>query len=264
MNPSAAPRVAPAAPPSWEFGVSIAAHVTVLGLLVGVARCTPSNRVDPIDVSEVMMIESLGPAPMTTAMPQRAERAPEPIRATPTPDAPPTPPPPNPSDLAFETPEAPKVDGDPDAAARREALLAEARRKQLIANMGAPIGAEDRAATAAGATGDGSAETVIGTGDPETARWKQKVKEAVSANWHPLVALCVQEPRLEAHVRFAVDMGGRQTEEAKVARSSGNASFDASALRAATMTGALPPPPAKYADAGGVTSTMVFKASECR
>jgi TonB family protein len=249
--------------PTWEFGVSLALHGLLVAVSLLAARCDGREARPIVDPDQVMMVEMAGPARQTTAMPQKAERAPDPVAGAPTPTAP-TPPPPNQSDMAFQTPDAPVTKGDPNVDAKREQLLADLRRKQLLSNLDAPVGTEDRAATSPDGSGDATGPTGVGTNDPELAKWIAAARRAVGDHWHPLMAVCIQNPDLAVLVRVDVDANGRKTDTPTVARSSGNQSFDAAGLRAVEITGALPAPPARFAASNGLTATLKFTARECR
>jgi TonB family protein len=249
--------------PTWEFGVSLALHGLLVAVAVLATRCGGEDPTPLIDPSEVMIVEMAGPAKQTTAMPQRAERAPDPIAGAPEPTAE-APPPPVQSDMSFKTPDAPTQKGDPSADARREQILADLKRKQLLSNLDAPVGTEDRAATSPDGAGDATGPVGAGTNDPELAKWIAAARRAVGDNWHPLTATCMQNPDLQVLVRVEVDANGRKSGAPQVAKSSGNTSFDAAGVRAVEMTGALPPPPARFAATNGLTATLKFTARECR
>jgi len=69
------------------------------------------------------------------------------------------------------------------------------------------------------------------------------VINTIKAQWTNVIA----RPGLVAAVRFEIASDG-QVSNIALARSSGNAAYDASALRAVQHTNRLPPPPARYAN----------------
>ena len=200
-----------------------------------------------------------GPPKNVTKMPQKAERAPDAPKAS-APDAPV--PPPNASDMAFHTPDAPKTKGDPNADAAMKKAMEELKMRQALQDLSAPIGTQDRAASSPDGEDEGSSSATSGIRDPETARWIEKARQAINANWHPLRSVCASNPRMEVVVQVPVDPSGNQTSSPEVVQRSGNVSFDEAARRATEATGRLPPPPAKYAS--GVTATLSFKGKDCQ
>jgi TonB family protein len=90
-----------------------------------------------------------------------------------------------------------------------------------------------------GGQGPGGGGQLVGI---EFLAYRQTVINTVKGHWTNVVG----SPGLVAAVRFAINgdgtLGGIRLE-----RSSGNAAYDASALRAVQRTQQLPPPPAKYA-----------------
>ncbi|MEN9784996.1 MAG: TonB terminal [Pseudomonadota bacterium] len=212
---------------------------------------------------EVIMVEMAGPAVQASRMPQKAERAPPPPQGTSAPAPPPEPPPPRESELAVKTPEAPKKQGDakaPRDSRRREELERELRRARLMDELrDAPVGREDRAASAPDArAGDGAAAS-NGVADAELARWTEAARLAVQPNWTPIRAYC--RPGRVARVSIPVDGRGAKSGRPRIAQPSGDAGFDAAALRAVEATTRLPAPPARYAS--GVTGVVEFRAGEC-
>jgi TonB family protein len=230
----------PVQAPTWEFPVSIGFH-GLLFLVLMLARCE-STHAPLIPDQEIIMVELPGPARQTTAMPQKAERAPPPPSGVQ--EAPP--PPPNQSELAIQTPEAPKEQGvpkeDPREKAKREALLNELRRQQMIQDLNAPVGEENRAATSPdGNTDEGS--TGSGASENEKSKWAAEATKIVRANWHPLLSICQADPKLNVTIRVTVDGQGNQIKEPTVEKTSNNESLDGSALRAVEQSGKLPPTP---------------------
>jgi TonB family protein len=277
----------PAPAPTWEFGVSLALHAGLVLVALVSGRCAPEAPPPDPPKEEVVMVELAGSAPRFAPVAQSAERAPtaapKPTAAAPTPVAPtasplapPTPttappPPPRQSDMALGKP-PPAVTApttappNPTAAeastdARREQILADMRRKQLLSDLGAPVGTTNRDAASPN-VGPTSAGSGSGKNDPELAAWITAARSAVEPNWHPIAAVCAQNPDLKTRVVIEVDVNGRKTSAPRNAPSSGNESFDAAARRAVETTGSLPPLPPKFAS--GLRAELEFKAKECR
>lgn len=253
-----ATKAATASTPSWEFMASAAVHVLAFAIVV-LARCGAQDGAPLFKPEDVMVVEMSGPPANATRMPQKAERAPDPVAGAREPTVA-EPPPPKQSDMAFQTPDAKVAEGDPKADLERDRLIADMRRRALLENLDAPVGTTDRAATSPEGTGDVGATASGGVRDPELARWVAECKRRVGANWHPLLAIVQQNPNLSVVVRVDVDASGQKTNTPEIAQPSGNASFDEAARRAVDMTPSLPPPPARFTE--GVTATMKFDAKE--
>jgi TonB family protein len=221
--------------------VGVALMLSLLMLLAGLRR---GPILDPNDIMEVSMVV----LPKTESrMPERATRAPVP-RGEDTPTAP-QPKPPVESDLAVVQPDAPKAEGSPDHSDRRTELMKELRRKQLLADAAADIGAVDREASDPDSTTDQAVNTG-GSGaaaDPELALWVQKVREKFMANFHPLPTIVSANPNIEATVAVRIDEAGNVLSRS-MHKPSGNPSYDAAAERAADAVTQVPPPPEKYRD----------------
>lgn len=247
-------RAATASTPSWEFLASTAVHVLGFAVVV-VARCGHDASEPLFKPDEVMVVEMAGPPKNVTRLPQKAERAPDPVAGTkgavePTPQ--------KQSDMAFETPDA-KTKGEQTNNTERERLLADMRRRAMLDNLDAPVGQVDRAASSPDGAGVGG-EASAGVHDPEMAKWVMAARQRVGANWHPLLAICQKEPNLTVVVKVEVEPDGRRSGDPFVGTSSGNTSFDQAALRAVEMTASLPPVPAKYPN--GITASIKFVAKE--
>lgn len=252
----AAPRL------GWEILASIGAHAAVFVTLL-VARCG-DGQVQPLIKPEEVMMVDMNPPPLkqSSAMPQKAERAPPPPAGSPDAPVPPTPPPPKQSELAIPTPDAPKVKGDPKAEKLREEMLAEMRRQQLLQDLNAPVGKQDRMATSPDGVDD-PALAGTGTGKPtnaELAKWAKAARDLINPNWHPILSVCQASPGLTAKVRVVVDGQGNRKAEPRVSSPSGNSSFDGSCLRAVEATVKLPPTPATHPN--GWDADLVFSCKE--
>ena len=136
------------------FGHAGMFAVAVLG------RC--ESRHEPLFRPEdVMTVEMAGPMAEVSRMPQKAERAPDPMTGSPNATELP---PPNPSDMAFRTPDAPTTKG---IDAERQKLIDDMRRRALLDGLDdAPVGEVDRLPT--GESGEGG-PVQIWVNDPETA-----------------------------------------------------------------------------------------------
>jgi outer membrane biosynthesis protein TonB len=241
---------------SWEIPISTFLHMVVFGLVVVVGQCTHAST--PLFKDEdVMVVEMAGPAMLASRMPQKAERTPDVARGDPTPS---NEPPPNPDQMRFQTPDAPKAKGDATADAEREALINEMRKQQALKDLSAPLGTNDRAASSPEGTANPDGATSSGVNDPELARWVKATRDVVLPNWHPVRTYCVTDPDLSVQASVSVGPDGSLTDKPKIVRPSGNASIDASMLRAIELTGRFPPPPAKYAS--GLTGTVQMKCKD--
>lgn len=246
---------------SWEIGASVVLHAALFaGALIfrweGEGRAPPRTQ-------EVIMVELPGPAKSKTAVPQKAERAPTPPAGAPAPT--PAPVPPRQSDLTFETPKAPPKQGqpkeDPKAAKVREEMLAEMRRRQLLQDLDAPVGKEDRIkASPDGVSDPSQAGTGRAATTSEIAKWGAEARRRVNPNWHPIVAVCQQNPTLATTVQITINGSGMQTAPPRVSTPSGNASADSWAMEAVEATKQLPPPPPTFPD--GWTIDLKFSCKE--
>lgn len=245
---------------SWEILASAGAHLMVFAVLM-VARCGDGKVQPLLKPEEVIMVEMSAPLKQQSAMPQKAERAPIPTAGSPE-VAPPAIPPPKQSELAIQTPDAPKVKGDPKAEKLREEMLAEMRRQQLLQDLNAPVGRENRAATSPDGVDDPSLAG-SGSGKPtnaELAKWAKAARELINPNWHPILSVCQAAPNLTVKVRVVVDGQGNRKEDPRVSTPSGNSSFDGSCLRAVEATLKLPPTPSTHPD--GWDADLVFSCKE--
>jgi TonB family protein len=245
---------------TWELPLAAFAHA-VMFAIVAVARCSSGESEPLFKPQDTIQVALAGPPKNVTRMPQKAERAPDAPKAS-APDVKAPPPPPNASDMAFKTPDAPKTNGNPDAAAEMQKKLDELRRKQALQDLSAPLGKEDRAASSPDGSAEGGDQSSLGVNDPELARWQRKARDLVGKNWHPLPQICAANPGLATLVRVSIDAGGQQVEAAEVVQKSGNFSFDEAAKRAVEATPSLPALPEKYKD--GLYATLRFTGKECQ
>lgn len=227
--------------PSWEWPAAGIAHLAMFAV-VAFAQC--GSHSEPLFKPEdTIIVEMMGPATQASRMPQKAERAPDVASGNPEPDA--VQPPPNPSELALPTDE--KQKGDEKSTARDD-LMAELRKQQLLKDLSAPEGTVDRLATSPDASDGGGVSAQAGVRDPELAKWVKGANALLAKNFHPLPTWCSANSTLSASAAAPVDGSGAITDEAVIATSSGNPSFDAACIRAFATTGRLPPLPSKYSD----------------
>ncbi len=234
-----------------EWPAALFGHVfLVLAIwVVNMFSGPPKPLFKPDDVMEISMS---GPPKSTSNMAQKAERAPDPVKGS---DALQPPPPPNQSDMAFHTPDAPPNKGQKDADIARQKIMDDLKRAEMLKDLSAPIGTQNRQASDPNGSGDGSTAS-SGINDPEMAKWIKKVDDKVRPNWHPLVAVCQANPKMKIGILVSLTGAGVVTDDPTVGKSSGNTSLDQSALRAVQQTGTLPALPAKYS--GGITATIMF------
>ena len=242
----------PASPSlSWEILVAAFGHA-VLAALVVLARCSSDGDEPLFKPQDTIQVALAGPPKNVTRMPQKAERAPDAPRAA-APDVTAPPPTPTTSDMAFQTPDAPKTKGDPNADARQKAMD-ELRRRAALQDLTAPVGREDRLASSPDGGEVGGSSSQAGLNDPALARWAENAKRQIAANWSPIRA----DPNLVVILLIEVDASGRQTAAAKVRKSSGSVSFDESARRAAELTPQLGRVPEKFPDGLSVAITFTL------
>ena len=77
----------------------------------------------------------------------------------------------------------------------------------------------------------------------EFLAYRQQIINAVKSRWTNLIG----RPGLVARIRFEIASDGAVS-GIRVEQSSGNAAYDASAMRAVQYANPLSPPPARYAD----------------
>ncbi|MSP54452.1 MAG: TonB family protein [Myxococcales bacterium] len=238
-----------------EWPVALMAHVFA-ALMIWVANMISGPSEPMFKPEDVMEISMSGPPKSDSRMVQKASRTADAVRGS---DAVAEPPPPNQSDMAFRTPDAPPVKGQADADLQRQKIMDDMKREQLLKDLSAPIGTQNRQASDPTGSGDGG-EASGGINDPETARWIKKMKERVTPNWHPLLSICQANQKLTVVIKVPMNADGSLSGDPSVGTSSGNGSLDQSALRAVQQTTNLPPPPAKFSN--GVVGVTTFSCSE--
>lgn len=222
---------------------SLALHAGVLALLVAgqAVAFDPDTLIDP---DEVMIVTAVALPKQTTELAQKEMRTarppPEPRpEATPDPAREPVEPKPDQEEVKPVEPEPVK-----DNSQARDDLLNQLRKQAALdALADAPEGARDQARTSPdgieGATGSSS----IGVGDPEYAAYVQSLRQTFASYFAP-----IQTEALKTLIEIKIDESGKITDWETVEKS-GNASFDAAALRAVIKAQRVPPPPEKLREA---------------
>lgn len=249
--------------PTWEVGASLGVHaLLVAALIVGEVLTRPEDR-PLIDPSQVMMVQAVALPKQTSRLPDRPTRTPD-LPKVAAPEASPTPPPPpTASDLVMHREDAPKPAGDPEASPdrsnEREELLRQMAKQQALKDMTAALGDVDRPRTDPNGVDPEDAILGAGTGAPmdkEAAAWWKKAQAALWSNWTPLPATVAAHPEYMAVVQVKVSAEGVLSDP-EVVRSTGDASYDRSAVLAVLKTGRVPPPPAKFAEAWASQGTWI-------
>ena len=136
---------------------------------------------------------------------------------------------------------------DSNTAQTREELIRKAQREQLLKSLqNAPVGPKDREATSQ----EGTDKTLPGLpsadpSDPILAQYISQARDKIIPNWAPLPTLVEAHPEYEVIIEVQVLVDGT-LKNPKVVKKSGDASFDAAAIRAIYKTVSLPPPPEKW------------------
>jgi TonB family protein len=220
-----------------------------------VATCLPQKPVLDLNNS----IEAFVVVKKSNAkMPERASKRPVPRGKAVTPNAAPSV---KQSDLSLPNPNAKATEaGLPDRDADMEAVMRDLEMASLLDNLHAPDGAVDRDASSPDGTGDVSLN-LNGSGpvgDPEYVAYVVRIQKIFTDNFSPLPTIRRQFPDLLTKVHIAVDSSGRVTKRS-ILESSGNPSFDASAMTAASMVSQIPLPPEKYRPMMKVGYTIEYK-----
>lgn len=239
---------APPFRPTWEIAASLGLHAAVAAAIL-VGGMIQAEQAPLFDPDDVMIVSAVALPKQTGRMPDKPMRTPDPVQgAEPTAD---TPPPPAASDMALVEPDAPKDQGEPkpkDRSRDRDALLRQVKKDSLLKDPSAPLGPEDRTRT--DPNGVDPTLAIIGAGsdginDPELARWKVSVENAIRANWTPLPATVKAHPDYVVYVLVPVDAGGKLGSP-KVYQGTGDSSFDRSAIMAVIKTSKVSAPPEKW------------------
>ena len=149
---------------------------------------------------------------------------------------------------AVETPkEKPVKSNNTPEQDSREELIRKTQREQLLKSLqNAPVGPKDREATSQ----EGTDKTLPGMpsatpSDPILAQYVSEARAKIIPNWAPLPTLIEAHPEYEVIIQVEVLANG-SLKNPLVIKKSGDASFDAAAIRAIYKTISLPPPPEKW------------------
>ena len=261
-----------------EYNVEIIGSLILHGglamLLANSKGCMPEIT-QPKPVTKINVV-SLGSI-KKSKVPDRASRkerssAPKPVarKTTPKSDAPKPPPPktdqmtvpkesPKKEEPKKEPPKPKKEEqkksptkeeqkkSEPPKKDTREELIRKAQREQLLKSLqNAPVGPTDREATSQ----EGTDKTLPGLpsaepSDPILAQYISQARDKIIPNWAPLPTLVEAHPEYEVIIEVEVLADGT-LKNPTVVKKSGDASFDAAAIRAIYKTISLPPPPEKW------------------
>ena len=247
-------------PEPWRPGVALPAslglHLFAVLSIWGASEWAPTSgpMFDPDQVMEV----SLMAAPLqTTAMVQKASRAPDPVQGAPEAAAKVQ----TSSDLKFQEPEAePNKGNEPDAPATksREDIMRQFRKDQALKSAQGPLGSTNRLETSAEGI-EGGTGTGTGCADnPELCRYLETLRGHLLKSFKPLQT----DPSLQTAMVVTVDSSGKIL-GSKLGKTSGNASFDNAASRALRVAGSVPKPPvAVMQGQDKATFTVLFRAKD--
>ncbi len=248
----------------WMGGAAVG-HVVLVAVFIGLNALLDTPPPEPLFELDNVIEVALMPMPKSeTALPTRATRqaAPRAAETPPEPEAPPEPPPPRESEMVVKTPDA-KPTPKPAAAVpkdstRREAPNPQLKMDDLLAELAdADVGPKDREASSPdGVKGAAPSRTVgAGSSDPELRAYISQLQQLFMKEFRPLPAYRGQG--LKATVFVWVEDDGKVT-KAAIDKSSGNASYDQSALTAAEAVPVVPLPPPAYRDGTSRNYKIVF------
>jgi TonB family protein len=243
---------------TWEMGASLGLHAGALGIVLILQQCTPTTPL--FKPEDVMIVQAVAlPKSVNDWLPDKPMHTPDPPKGA-VPDSPDVVPP-TASDMVFPDDKAPKPKGAENEA-QRDQLLAEARKEALLRDMSTPEGPEDQVQHDPNGVDPREAILGIGVGinDPELARWQAACRDKILPNWTPLPAVVAAHPNYVVQLVVRVAANGAMSNP-EVYQSSGDPSFDQTALRAIYKTATIVPPPAEYADSAsrGVVITLAAK-----
>lgn len=245
---------------TWEIGVSVLGHLVLGGVLLAAEALGPAEG-DHFKPEEVTWIAA-APPKKKAGLPQTASRRPDPPKGESRPQPEPTPK--KPAEMALPDTEAPKPQGEdkPEPPDPQPEKSNAARRADLLNNLNAPLGAEDREATDPDGV-EGSVAMVGqpgGISDPELVAWNEQLKKAIRANW----VLPPGGDKWRSAVvtlEVTIDKSGN-IKSPKVVSKSGDAAFDKSATLAIHKTRRVPPPPTAWADRIAVGYQLTMQGGE--
>jgi TonB family protein len=220
---------------------AVVGHGLAAAALVALHPGTPPEDRPWIDPSRVIEVELLALAPKGALTRPTKASAPPPSAAPPVEGAPPV----RVSDLTApsEAPD-PSTERDVSDPRRLEQLRRELEMERLLGELDGAEGPVDRAAASPDGV-EGATESLRGgaVGDPEFAAYIASLSKLFLAEFRPLPVLVGKGYRVRVLVR--VDSTG-VVSDVSIATSSGNASYDGSAERAARAVPRVPLPPERF------------------
>jgi TonB family protein len=240
-------------------GASLGLHAGALGVVLLLQQLAPSTPL--FRPEDVMMVQAVAlPKPVNDWLPDKPMHTPDPVQGQ-VPDSPEVVPP-TASDMVLKDEEAPPPKGAKTREAERDALLAQARKEELLRDLSTPEGPQDQVKTDPNGVDPKDAILGVGMGinDPALARWQAACRERILPNWTPLPAVVAAHPTYAVQLVVRVSPTGAMSDP-EIYKSSGDPSFDQTALRAIYKTGTIVPPPAEYAESAerGVVITLAAK-----
>lgn len=223
---------------------AIGLHLALAGLFL-VAGLLERLRPPPPPLVDQSMEVSMLVMKHSNRMPTRATRVRVNRGDTPQKTEAPQPVPVRQSDLAFNTPEAKKTQGQPDRSADRARAMRELQMAAALSDF------DEADANRDAASPEGSGDETIdlgGTGmriDPELARYIAQLQRLFNEHFHPLPGITAGRPDMRTRVRLTLDTSGKITAYDVVGKS-GNSSYDRSAESAVQAVSRVPLPPEKY------------------
>jgi len=246
--------------PSREMFVSAGVHILLIVATIAIGSLK-ADHAPMIDPNDVMMVHAVALPKQTKRVPDKPMRTPDPPQGETQATKPP--PPPTASEMALEKPDAPKTEGTPkpqDHTQDRQKLLAKTLKDNLLKDLTAQVGNENRTAT--DPDGVDPDKAILGPGitgkiDPELAKFQAACRAAILPHWTPLPTTLQEHPEYAVVIEVKVASDG-SLGTPKVLKGTGDSSFDRSAVMAVIKTGKLPPPPEKYRDsaASGIRFTL--------
>ena len=82
--------------------------------------------------------------------------------------------------------------------------------------------------------------------DPELARYRMAIERLFKKNFNPLPTIRAANPDIDCEVNVRIDMNTGRVLSVKMIRTSGNASYDGAAMRAAEAVPQVPLPPERF------------------
>ena len=152
--------------------------------------------------------------------------------------------PPRTSDLVHQTPDAQTNQGSPDRSDEMKRLVDMAT---VLSDLGPEA---DQDSTQSDPDSTSNEHVNLGStgvpADPELARYIQKIRVLYHKNFNPLPTIVAANPKIECMVHVQFEMNTGRVTTVKMQRSSGNASYDGSAIRAVESVSTVPLPPDRF------------------